>query len=60
MTCPGSFPSCCGENHPDPKSDWDLDPNKPRCSTSCRGDETDPTFLHVFSGFASLIPDFCN
>ena len=25
------------------------------CTKSCRGDETDPTFLHIFSGFQPFI-----
>ena len=29
MACPGSFPSCRVENHLDPKSGPDLDPDKP-------------------------------
>ena len=28
MACPGSFPSSCVKEHPDPKSGWDLDPDK--------------------------------
>ena len=42
----GSFLSFQGENHPDPKSSQDLDPDKLRCTTSCQGDET-----ARFSGF---------
>ena len=42
---PGSFLSCCGENHPDPKLGLDLDPDKPGCTMSCEGDETDPPFF---------------
>ena len=56
MACPGSFPS----SHADPKSGWDLDPNKPGYTTSCQGYETDPNFLCIFSGFCSPILDFCN
>ena len=33
----GSLPSFQGENHPDPKSNRDLDPDNPICNTSCRG-----------------------
>ena len=46
-TCPGSLPSSHGEKHPDPKSGRDLDPDKLGCTTSCRGDETDPNVLHT-------------
>ena len=55
MACRSSF-SSCKENHPDPKSGWDLDPDKPVCVTSCHGGLTDPAFLHAFSCFSSLIP----
>ena len=52
MACHGSFPSCHVEQHPDPKSGQEVDPDKPGCITSCQGEETDPTFLHTFfSGF---------
>ena len=50
--CRGSFPSCCGENHPDPKSGQDLDPEKLGCTPSRRGDVND-AFLHAF------FLDFC-
>ena len=43
--CCGSFLSFQRKNHPDSKSSCDLDPDKPVCSTSCQGDETDPTFV---------------
>ena len=56
----GSFPSCHGENHPNPMSDWEVDLDMLRCTMSCQGDETNPKFLHVFSGFLSQIPNFCN
>ena len=42
--CPVSFPPSSG----DPKSGWDLDPNKLGCTKSCGGDETDPNFSHSF------------
>ena len=48
MACPGSFLSGHGQNHPNPKSGQDLDSDKPRCTMSCRGDETDPKFSHTF------------
>ena len=47
MACPDSLLSC-GENHPNPKSGQDLDPDKPGYTTSCRGDETDPKFLSTY------------
>ena len=47
MVCPGSFLSC-GENHSDTKSGWDLDPDKPRFTVFCQGDQTDPIFLRTF------------
>ena len=48
MVCCSSFPSFRGENHPDPKSSQDLDPDKPVLNTSCWGDETYPIFLCAF------------
>ena len=42
--CQVSFPSCCEENNPDPKSGWFHDPDKLVWAMSCRGDVTDPTF----------------
>ena len=30
---PGSFQSCRGENHPDPKSGQEVDLDKPGCTT---------------------------
>ena len=48
MACPGRVPSSWGENYPNPKSGWDLDPDKPGCNMSCWGDENEPTFLHAF------------
>ena len=42
LACPGSFPCCCGENH-----NHDPDPDKPGCTMSCKGNETDPTFWIV-------------
>ena len=48
MACRGSFPSCREENHPNPKSGRNLDPDKPVCATLCRGDVTDPAFLPIF------------
>ena len=60
MACSGSFPSSRGEKHPDPKSGQDLDPDKPGCTMSCRGNEIDPNFHSLFGGFRSPIPDFCN
>ena len=46
--CPCSFPSSCEEKNPKPKSGWDFNPDKPRCSMSCEGDETNPNFLCPF------------
>ena len=37
MACPGSFPFCREANPPHPKSDRDLDPDKPVCAVSCWG-----------------------
>ena len=54
MACHGSFPSCRGETHPEPKSDRDLDPDNPGCITFCRGDEVNPT--RTF--FWILVPAF--
>ena len=48
MACPGSFPSCFRENHPDPKSGRDVDPDKLGHTTFCQGDETSPTLLCAF------------
>ena len=48
MAFTGRVSSCHGENHPDPKSCQEVDPEKPGCTTSCQGDETDPTYMHVF------------
>ena len=36
---------CHGENHPDPKSGLEVDPDKLGSITFCQGDETDPIFL---------------
>ena len=58
MACHGSFLSCCEENDPDHKSGWDLDTDKPVCSTSCREYVTDPSFSCTFLWFSSLIPQF--
>ena len=44
MACPDTFLSSCGEKHPDPNSGWDFAPDKPGCTTSCWGGETDPNF----------------
>ena len=51
MACPGSFPS----SHGDPKLCWEVDPDKPGCTTSCLGGETDKKFLHSF--FWIFVPD---
>ena len=55
MGCPGSFPSSYGENHTKPQLGWEVDSDKPGCTRSCRGDVTNPTFLHAF--FWILVPD---
>ena len=55
MACLGSFPSGHGEKHPNPNSGQELDPDKPGCTTSCQGDETDSKFLCAF--FWIFIPD---
>ena len=49
------LPSYHEKSNPDPKSGQDLDPDKPICSTSCREDVTDPSFLRTFLWFSSLI-----
>ena len=56
MACHGSFPSCHGENHLDPKSGREVDPDKPGCFTSSWGDVPDSTFSQTFFCFLSLIP----
>ena len=43
---------------PNPKSGYDLDPDKPVCAKSCRRDVTNPVFSHSF--FVFFVPDFCN
>ena len=55
MACQGfillvsyGFTACHGENHTDPKSGLDLDPENLGCTMSCQGDVTDPTFLRTF------------
>ena len=53
-----SFHLVMENTFPDAKSIRDLDPDKLGCTTSSHGDETDPTFLGMFSGF--LAPNFCN
>ena len=49
--CRGSFPSGRGETAPNPKSGWDLHPDKLVCSTFCQKDVTDPSFLPPFVCF---------
>ena len=51
-----SFPGS-GENHPNLKSVWDLDPNKLECTTSYWEDETNQTNV-----FGICVPDhrLCN
>ena len=49
MACPGSLLSSHGEKHPNPKSVRDLDQDKSRYTTSCRGSETKIIFLLAFS-----------
>ena len=50
MACSDSFLFSHGEKR------WDLDPDKPGCTTSCQGSETNPYFLRgFFSGFLSPI-----
>ena len=46
--CPHTFMFGCGEKHPDSKSCRELYQDKPRCTTSCRGDETNHAFLLEF------------
>ena len=45
------------EKIPDPKSGQEVDPDKPRCTIPCQGDETHPYFLHAFFWMFSPIPD---
>ena len=47
MACPYSFLSSRGEKHLDPKSVWDLAPDKLVCAMSCQRDVTDLNFLHA-------------
>ena len=47
MACPGSFLFCHGENDPDPKSGWYLDPDKLGCSIAGQGDVTDPKCFYI-------------
>ena len=54
--CRGSVLPGHGETAPDPKSGWDLHPDKPVCSTFCQKDVTDPSFLPVFVWFLPPIP----
>ena len=54
MSCPSTFPSSCGENHPDPKSGRDLDPDKPGCTMSCREDETN-IFLEFYPQLQTFV-----
>ena len=49
MACPGSFPSCHGE-----ESGQDLAPDKLGCTTSCQRGETDPNVLSTF--FCIFVP----
>ena len=51
-----SLPYSHEENYPDPKSGWELVPNKPVCATSGQEDVTDTSFLHAFLWFSSPIP----
>ena len=51
--CHSSFLSSWRENHPKPKVIRDHDPDKSGCTTSCRGDKTDPTFSFTFFLFVS-------
>ena len=47
MACPGSFPSCCGGNHPHPKS-GQVVVEMLGCTTSCWGNVHNPTFWRAF------------
>ena len=58
--CPGLSPSYRGENHSDPKLAWEVDLDKPGCTMSCRGSETDPIFFCAFFWICALTPNFCN
>ena len=52
MACPGSCPSSHGKRHPDPKSGWEIEPDKLGCIIPCQGDETNPKVLRIFFVFA--------
>ena len=54
MACPSSFPCSHEEKHFDPNSSREVDLDKTGCTTSFRGDETDPNFLQAF--FWILVP----
>ena len=58
MTCLGNFPSSGRENYPYLKPVQEVDPDKPVCTWSCWGDETDPTFLYTFFWICFPDPDF--
>ena len=40
-----------GEEHPNPKSGWDLAPDKSGCTISCWGGVTNPNFHELFFSF---------
>ena len=56
MACPGSYPSCHGENDSNPKSGQHLDPDKLGCVMACQRYVTNPAFLHTSLWFSSSIP----
>ena len=42
------------DNHPDPRSGREVDPDKPQCTMSCQEDVTDPKFLCAFFSICVL------
>ena len=52
-----SFLSSHGEKHLNPKSGWEVDPDKPGSTMSCLGGETDPTFRTLVFWILFPVPD---
>ena len=51
MVCLDSLLACLKKYDPDPKSGWDLEPDKLVCPMSCQKDVTNPSFSHAFWWF---------
>ena len=60
IACPGSFPSCHEENDPNPKSGWDLEPDKLVCAVSCWDISLTQHFCVLFHGFHPNFRTFAN